>query len=113
MKKIRNETKLVILSLLILSLFVIFSFSASAAPISISDAVEGTWNEARGEIVEIVNNVVFPIIDTILAILFFVKLTLSYLDYRKHGHFEWTAPAILLVSLIFSLTCPLYIWQII
>ena len=36
----------------------------------------------------------------------------AYLDYRKHGQFEWTAPAILLGTLVFSLTCPLYIWNI-
>ena len=42
----------------------------------------------------------------------FVKVATAYLDYRKHGQFEWTAPAILLGTLIFSLTCPLYIWNI-
>ena len=37
----------------------------------------------------------------------------AYLDYRKRGQFEWTGPAILLATLIFSLTAPLYIWQVI
>ena len=99
-----------LICLIILSLTILVYAEPS---IGVSDAVEQTWEKARGEIVNIVNNVIFPIIDTILGILFFVKLTLSYIDYRKHGHFEWTSPAILLVSLIFSLTCPLYIWQII
>ena len=32
---------------------------------------------------------------------------------RKSGQFEWTAPAILFACLVFTLTAPLYIWQII
>ncbi|MBQ8810625.1 MAG: DUF3852 family protein, partial [Bacteroidales bacterium] len=60
----------------------------------------------------VVNNVVFPVVDMILAILFFVKLGTAYFDYRKHGQFEFTAPAILFACLIFTLTAPLYIWTI-
>ena len=78
----------------------------------VAGAVEDTWNEASGQIKQVVNNVIFPIIDLILAVLFFVKVATAYLDYRKHGQFEWTAPAILLATLVFSLTCPLYIWKI-
>ena len=48
----------------------------------------------------------------ILAILFFVKLGTACFDYRKHGQFEFTAPAILFACLIFTLTAPLYIWSI-
>ncbi len=33
--------------------------------------------------------------------------------HRKHGQFEFTAPAILFACLVFALTCPLYIWSII
>lgn len=32
--------------------------------------------------------------------------------HRKHGQFEWMPAAILMATLIFSLTCPLYIWKI-
>lgn len=38
---------------------------------------------------------------------------MAYFDYRKHGQFEWAAPAILLACLIFTLTAPTYIWGII
>ena len=38
----------------------------------------------------------------ILAILFFVKLATAYMDYRQHGQFEFTAPAILFGCLVFS-----------
>lgn len=78
----------------------------------VAGAVEDTWIAARGQIKQVVNNVIFPVVDLILAVLFFVKVATAYLDYRKHGQFEWTAPAILLATLVFSLTCPLYIWNI-
>ncbi|WP_331655478.1 DUF3852 family protein [Aminipila sp.] len=32
--------------------------------------------------------------------------------HRKHGQFEWAAPAILFACLVFTLTAPLYIWTI-
>ena len=48
----------------------------------------------------------------ILAILFFVKIATAYLDYRKHGQFDFVPPAILFACLVFSLTCPLYLWKI-
>lgn len=46
-------------------------------------------------------------------ILFFVKIGSAYFDYRKHGQFEFTAPAILFACLIFTITAPLYIWSVI
>lgn len=48
----------------------------------------------------------------ILAVFFFAKLGLVYFDYRKHGQFEWAAPAILFACLVFTITAPLYIWTI-
>ena len=67
---------------------------------------------AKTQVQTVVNNVVFPVVDMILAILFFVKLGTAYFDYRKHGQFEFTAPCILFACLIFTLTAPLYIWTI-
>lgn len=46
----------------------------------VASAVESTWNAAKGQIKTIVNNVVFPVIDVILAILLFVKIATSYMD---------------------------------
>ena len=57
--------------------------------------------------------VVFPAIDLILAVLFFVKVGTAYMDYRKHGQIEWAPPVILFACLVFMLTAPLYIWGII
>ena len=67
---------------------------------------------AKGQIQTVVNNVLFPVIDMILAILFFAKVATAYFDYRKHGQFEFAGPAILFACLIFSMTAPLYIWTI-
>ena len=50
--------------------------------------------------------------DLVLAVFFFAKLGMAYFDYRKHGQFEWTAPAILFACLIFTLTAPTYVWTI-
>ena len=78
----------------------------------VAGAIEGTWREASGQIKTVVNKVVFPAIDLILAVFFFAKLGMAYFDYRKHGQFEWSAPAILFACLVFTLTAPLYIWTI-
>lgn len=78
----------------------------------VSTAIQNTWTTAQTQIKNVVNNVVFPAVDMILTILFFVKLSMAYMDYRKHGQFEFTAPAILFACLVFSLTAPLYIWTI-
>ena len=108
------KTKKKVIVLLVMALFMVamMSITAFAAEGDVAGAVEDTWIAARGQIKTVVNNVIFPVIDLILAVLFFVKVATAYLDYRKHGQFEWTAPAILLATLVFSITCPLYIWNI-
>ena len=80
---------------------------------NVADAVEQTWTSAKDQIKAVVDNVVFPALDMILAVLFFVKVGGAYFDYRKHGQFEFTAPAILFACLIFTVTAPLYLWTII
>ena len=85
---------------------------ASSTTGNVSGAITDTWNAAQSQIQDIVNNVVFPVIDLILAVLLFVKIATSYMDYRKHGQFDFTAPAILFACLLFSLTAPSYIWNI-
>ena len=87
--------------------------TAFAAPTDVAGAIESTWTAAKEQIKQVVNNVVFPALDLILAVLFFVKVGMTYTDYRKHGQLELTAPIIIFVCLIFTLTCPLYLWQII
>jgi len=96
---------------LLISTMAIPAFATSTSG-DVSGAIQSTWNSAKGQIQSVVNNVVFPVIDTILIILFFVKLGTAYFDYRKFGRFEFAAPCIIFACLIFTLTAPLYIWNI-
>ena len=98
--------------IIMLMLCLVLLLSSMALATGVSEAIEGTWDEVSGEIRTVVDNVVFPAIDMILAIFFFAKLAMAYFDYRKHGQFEWSAPAILFACLVFTLTAPLYIWMI-
>lgn len=101
------------LSTVILAVLLMGAVSMTAfASGNVAGAVENTWTAAQGQVKQIVNNVVFPVIDMILAIMFFVKVGTAYFEYRKQGHFDFTAPAILFACLIFTLTAPLYIWTI-
>ena len=79
----------------------------------VSGAIQSTWNDAKSQIKSIVNNVVFPVLDVVLVILLFVKIGTLYMEYRKHGQFEWTPVAIIFGCLLFTLTAPLYIWSVV
>lgn len=46
----------------------------------VAGAVEDTWDAAKGQIKAIVDKVVFPVIDAVLAIFFFVKVGTAYFD---------------------------------
>ena len=92
---------------------VLFGSRCAAATGDVAGAVQSTWTTAQAQIKAIVNNVVFPVIDVVLVILFFVKVSTSYFEYRKHGQFEFAAPAILFACLVFTLTAPLYIWGVV
>ena len=99
---------------MVLVLTCLFGTTAYAAGSGdVAGAVEGTWKTASQQIKTVVNSVVFPAIDLILAVFFFAKLGTAYFDYRKHGQFEWAAPAILFACLVFTLTAPLYIWSVV
>ena len=63
-------------SALLLSL----SIPAFATSGDVAGAVEQTWTSAQGQIKTVVNNVVFPVLDVILAVLFFVKVGSSYFE---------------------------------
>lgn len=100
------------LLILLLAVCLLSTTAFAAGTGDVAGAIEGTWNDASDQIKAVVNNVVFPVIDLILAVFFFAKLGMAYFDYRKHGQFEWTAPAILFACLIFTLTAPTYVWSI-
>lgn len=106
-KKIALTMCMVLIGILLFSTTALASGTGDVA-----GAIEGTWKDASGQIKTVVNKVVFPAIDLILAVFFFAKLGTAYFDYRKHGQFEWAAPAILFACLVFTLTAPAYIWTI-
>ena len=112
-ERFRKLKKMIPTALALLLMAFVFCVPAYAATGDVSGVIEDTWNAARGQLQDVVNNVVFPVLDVILAILFFVKLGGIYFDYKKHNEIDFTAPAILFASLIFTLTAPLYIWNII
>lgn len=108
----KKKTMRTLLCVLMMAVMVTMTSVTAFAAGDVATAIENTWTAAQTQIKSVVNNVVFPVIDMILAILFFVKLGTAYFDYRKHGQFEFTAPALLFACLIFTLTAPLYIWTI-
>ena len=107
---VRALTAFVLLTVC-LALAGIWTVTASAG--DVAGAIESTWGAARTQIKQVVNNVVFPVLDLILAVLFFAKVGLSYMDYRRNGHLDFTAPAILFATLLFTLTAPAYLWSVI
>ena len=113
MKWNKNYTKILVVVAMLALLVSVMSVTAFAASGDVAGAVQSTWDAAKVQIKSVVNNVVFPVIDLVLAVCFFAKVALVYMDYRKHGQLEWTPPTILFATLVFALTAPLYIWDII
>lgn len=107
-----KTTNMIFMAVIMIVTMSAISFCAFADG-DVAGAIEGTWSTASSQIKQVVNNVVFPIIDLLLAVFFFGKLGCAYFDYRRSGHFEWAAPAILFACLVFTLTAPMYIWTII
>ncbi len=107
----KKWTRMLVCVAMVALIFTVSAVPAFAAG-DVAGAIESTWNTAKSQVQTVVNNVVFPVVDMVLAILFFVKIGTAYFDYRKHGQFEFAAPAILFACLIFTLTAPLYIWSI-
>jgi len=100
----------VIVVVLVVALLTVPAFATAG---NVSGAIESTWDSAKTQIKDVVNKVVFPALSLILVVAFFVKVASAYFDYRKHGQFEWAAPAILFVCLVFSLVAPQFIWTVI
>ena len=108
-----RKTKRLATLLFVLALCAAFQTTAYATSGDVASAVQSTWSAASEQIKTVVNNVVFPALDMILVIFFFVKLGSAYFDYRNGNRFDWAPPAILFVCLVFTLTAPTYIWGII
>lgn len=109
-----NYKRLIVMLDVVLAITCLMATTAFAAGTGdVAGAVESTWSTASTQIKSVVDNVVFPAIDLILAVFFFAKLGTAYFEYRKSGQFEWAAPAILFACLVFTLTAPMYLWSII
>lgn len=109
-----NYKRLIVMLVVVLAMTCLMATTAFAAGTGdVASAVESTWSTASTQIKSVVDNVVFPAIDLILAVFFFAKLGTAYFEYRKSGQFEWAAPAILFACLVFTLTAPMYLWSII
>ena len=77
----RNKLRFILAVVAVLTLLAgAFCVTASAAAGDVSTAIESTWTGAKEQIKNVVNRVVFPALDLILAVLFFVKLGASYFD---------------------------------
>lgn len=72
--------KIMLLFSAVLGMACMFCIPAYAASGDVAGAIEGTWNTASEQIKTVVNNVVFPAIDLILAVFFFAKLGTAYFD---------------------------------
>lgn len=83
---------------------------AYAAP---ADMAQSIWNDVYGQIKQVVNNVVLPIVIVALLVLFVVKTATTYSEYRKSGHLEWTAPALLFVGLCIAIAAKTYMWLVV
>ena len=113
MRKFNNK-RLIVMLVVVLAMTCLMATTAFAAGTGdVAGAVESTWSTTSTQIKSVVDNVVFPAIDLILAVFFFAKLGTAYFEYRKSGQFEWAAPAILFACLVFTLTAPMYLWSII
>ena len=97
-----KKKKWLVMVMLVLVCSLMFGTTVCAAGTGdVAGAIEGTWKDASAQIKTVVNKVVFPAIDLILAVFFFAKLGTAYFDYR-----------ILFACLVFTLTAPAYIWTI-
>ena len=104
-----KKKKWMMMAVMVLALTMMFGTTVYASGKGdVAGAIEGTWQDASAQIKTVVNKVVFPAIDLILAVFFFAKLGTAYFDYRKHGQFEWAAPAILFPSGLLWQACWLF-----
>ena len=88
-----NYKRLIVMLVVVLAITCLMATTAFAAGTGdVAGAVESTWSTASTQIKSVVDNVVFPAIDLILAVFFFAKLGTAYFEYRKSGQFEWAAP---------------------
>ena len=102
---------------ILMAVFLVLAFSVTPALAAgkgdVAGAIEETWKEGLKQVKAVCDKVVFPLLTLVLGVLFFVKLSTAYFDYRKHGQFEWLAPALLFAGLVVTIVAPKFIWGIV
>ena len=76
MKRIGRPMGAALLAALLITILCVPAMAAG----DVAGAVEQTWTDASTQIKAVVDNVVFPVLDTVLAIAFFTKLGMAYFD---------------------------------
>ena len=77
-----KKKKWLVMVMLVLVCSLMFGTTVCAAGTGdVAGAIEGTWKDASAQIKTVVNKVVFPAIDLILAVFFFAKLGTAYFVY--------------------------------
>ncbi len=76
----KKAARVVALSLAVAALLCIPAFATGGGSGDVSGAISQAWKGASTQIKSVVNDVVFPALDMILAIAFFGKLGMAYFD---------------------------------
>ncbi len=76
----KAHKKMIRITLLLLLAVSVLCVPAMAANGDVSGAIQETWKAASSQIKTVVDSVVFPALDMILAIAFFVKTGSAYFD---------------------------------
>ena len=79
---LKNKKVKVIICLMIILIMLVLTMKQSYAAGDVSSVIQQAWKQMESQIKNIVNNVVFPVIDIILAVFFFAKLAMAYFDPR-------------------------------
>ena len=94
--KMKRLMMLVCVAALTACVFCVPTYAASG---DVAGAIEGTWDTASEQIKTVVNNVVFPAIDLILAVFFFAKLGTAYFVIVSMGSLKGQHPQFCLPAL--------------
>jgi hypothetical protein len=100
---------------ILLSIFALTALATTTKNDVAGAAQDSFETYLKPQIIKAVNEILLPIVDGILAILFIIKIATAGMNYRNGlgEGFGWHVPAILFIGLVVSLTAPLWLWVII
>lgn len=76
---LKNKKVKIIICLMIVLIMLVLTMKQSYVAGDVSSVIQQAWKQMESQIKNIVNNVVFPVIDIILAVFFFAKLAMDIL----------------------------------